>query len=136
MVTPIMLMRAVLDGMIGRRFGRIVNITSRSVKAPSPHLALSSGPRAGLTAVVATLARQVAKHNVAINNLLPGPFGTERQADNMRRMAAKTGQSFESFAAARAAEVPAGRFGRWKSWGRCVPIFAAPMQHSSLVRMY
>jgi 3-oxoacyl-[acyl-carrier protein] reductase len=76
MITPIMLIRAVLDGMIERRFGRIVNITSRSVKAPLPHLGLSNGARAGLTGFVGGLARQVAKHNVTINNLLPGAFAT------------------------------------------------------------
>ena len=73
MITPIMLIRAVVDGMIERKFGRIVNITSRSVKAPLAHLGLSNGARAGLTGFVAGLARQIAKHNVLINNLLPGP---------------------------------------------------------------
>ncbi|MDQ6620770.1 MAG: SDR family NAD(P)-dependent oxidoreductase, partial [Pseudomonadota bacterium] len=67
MVAPIMLMRALIDGMIARRFGRIVNITSRSVKAPLAHLGLSNGARAGLTGFVAGLARQVARHNVVIN---------------------------------------------------------------------
>ena len=65
MITPIMLIRGVVDGMIARRFGRIVNITSRSVKAPLAHLGLSNGARAGLTGFVAGLARQVAKHNVS-----------------------------------------------------------------------
>ncbi len=89
MVTPIMLIRAVVDGMASRRFGRIVNITSRSVKAPLAHLGLSNGARAGLTGFVAGLSRQVAKHNVAINNLLPGPFLTDRQKDGLGKLAAK-----------------------------------------------
>ena len=118
MITPIMLIRAVVDGMVARRFGRIVNITSRSVKAPLPHLGLSNGARAGLTGFVAGLARQVAKHNVAINNLLPGPFLTNRQADGMRKLAAKAGQDYETFLAARLAENPSGRFGTPEEFGK------------------
>jgi len=118
MITPIMLIRAVADGMIARRFGRIVNITSRSVKAPLSHLGLSNGARAGLTGFVAGLARQVAKHNVAINNLLPGPFLTARQADGLRKLAAKAGQDYEAFLATRVAENPAGRFGTPDEFGK------------------
>jgi 3-oxoacyl-[acyl-carrier protein] reductase len=118
MVTPIMLMRAVVDGMSARRFGRIVNITSRSVKAPLAHLGLSNGARAGLTGFVAGLARQVAKHNVVINNLLPGPFATQRQVDGLTRLAAKAGQDYDAFAQARMAEVPANRFGTAEEFGR------------------
>ncbi len=118
MVTPIMLIKAVVDGMIARKWGRIVNITSRSVKAPLPHLGLSNGARAGLTGFVAGLARQVAKHNVVINNLLPGPFLTERQADGLRKLSAKAGQDFDSFKKAREAEVPAGRFGTPEEFGK------------------
>jgi 3-oxoacyl-[acyl-carrier protein] reductase len=118
MVTPIMLIRSVVDGMIARNFGRIVNITSRSVKAPLAHLGLSNGARAGLTGFVAGLARQVARHNVAINNLLPGPFLTKRQADGMRKLAAKAGQDYETFLAARVAENPAGRFGTPEEFGK------------------
>src|SRR3954464_6003765 len=118
MVTPIMLIRAVVDGMIARKFGRIVNITSRSVKAPLAHLGLSNGARAGLTGFVAGLARQVARHNVAINNLLPGPFLTNRQADGIRKLAAKAGQDYETFLAARVAENPAGRFGTPDEFGK------------------
>src|SRR5579871_6764314 len=76
MLTPIMLIKAVIDGMIARRFGRIVNITSGSVKAPIPQLGLSNGARTGLTGFCAGLSRQVARHNVTINNLLPGTFLT------------------------------------------------------------
>ena len=118
MITPIMLIRAVVDGMISRRFGRIVNITSRSVKSPLAHLGLSNGARAGLTGFVAGLSRQVAKHNVAINNLLPGPFATQRQVDGMTKLAAKAGQDYDTFANARMAEVPANRFGTTEEFGR------------------
>ena len=118
MITPIMLMRAVVDGMIARRFGRVVNITSRSVKAPLAHLGLSNGARAGLTGFVAGLARQVARHNVIINNLLPGPFATDRQVSGMRKLAEKAGQSYDSFVKARMAEVPAGRLGTPEEFGK------------------
>jgi 3-oxoacyl-[acyl-carrier protein] reductase len=118
MLTPIMLIKAVVDGMIARRFGRIVNITSRSVKAPLPHLGLSNGARAGLTGFVAGLSRQVAKHNVVINNLLPGPFATDRQVDGLRKLSAKAGQDYDSFKKAREAEVPAGRFGTPEEFGK------------------
>ena len=118
MITPIMLLRAVIDGMIARRFGRIVNITSRSVKSPLAHLGLSNGARAGLTGFVAGLARQVAKHNVVINNLLPGPFATQRQVDGITKLAAKAGQEYDVFAKARMAEVPANRFGTAEEFGR------------------
>ena len=80
MLTPIEMIRAVIDGMIDQRFGRIVNITSGAVRNPIPHLGLSNGARAGLTGFVAGLARQVAQHNVTINNLLPGQFDTDRVA--------------------------------------------------------
>lgn len=118
MITPIMLIRSVIDGMISRRFGRIVNITSRSVKAPLAHLGLSNGARAGLTGFIAGLARQVARHNVAINNLLPGPFATDRQIDGLTKLAAKAGQDYETFAKARMLEVPAGRFGAPEEFGK------------------
>src|SRR5690348_15546277 len=84
MLTPIFLIKATVDGMIERRFGRIVNITSGSVKSPIPALGMSNGARAGLTGFVAGLARQVAKHNVTINNLLPGPFLTDRLRSNTK----------------------------------------------------
>jgi 3-oxoacyl-[acyl-carrier protein] reductase len=78
MITHIMLMKAVIDGMIEKRWGRIVNITSAAVKNPYPTLGLSNGARAGLTGFVAGLAREVAKYNVTINNLLPGSHQTDR----------------------------------------------------------
>ncbi|NUB16534.1 SDR family NAD(P)-dependent oxidoreductase, partial [Azospirillum brasilense] len=76
MLAPIFLIKATVDGMIDRRFGRIVNVTSAAVKAPIPILGLSNGARAGLTGFVAGLSRQTVRHNVTINNLLPGPFET------------------------------------------------------------
>ena len=78
MITPIEMIRRVVDGMIARRFGRIVNITSASVKLPLPRLDVSSGARAGLTAFLAGPARQVTEHNVTINHILPGTFATDR----------------------------------------------------------
>jgi len=118
MITPIMLIRAVVDGMVERRFGRVVNVTSRSVKAPLADLGLSNGARAGLTGFVAGLARQVAKHNVIVNNLLPGPFLTARTEDGLRKRSAKAGQDYDTFARARMAEVPAGRFGDPVEFGK------------------
>ncbi len=111
MLTPIALIKATVDGMIDRRFGRIVNITSASVKSPIPTLGMSNGARAGLTGFVAGLARQVARHNVTINNLLPGPFLTDRLRSNAVAPAAKAGRSVEEEIAARAAAQPAGRVG-------------------------
>ena len=111
MLTPIELIKATIDGMIGRKFGRIVNITSGSVKHPIPSIGMSNGARAGLTGFVAGLARQVAKHNVTINNLLPGPFMTDRLRSNSASGAAKAGRSVEEEITLRAAELPAGRVG-------------------------
>ena len=118
MITPIMLIRGVVDGMIARRFGRIVNITSRSVKGPLADLGLSNGARAGLTGFIGGLARQVAKHNVIINNLLPGPFMTARTEDGLRKRSAKAGQDYDTFARAQMAAVPAGRFGEPDEFGK------------------
>ncbi len=117
MITPIMLIKAVIDPMIARRFGRIVNITSRSVRTPLFHLGLSNGARAGLTGFVAGLSRQVARHNVIINNLLPGPFATERQMSGVRREAEKAGVPVEQHLAKKQAEVPVGRFGTPEEFG-------------------
>jgi 3-oxoacyl-[acyl-carrier protein] reductase len=83
MITPILMIRAVVDGMIARKFGRIVNITSGAVKAPIPELGLSNGARTGLTGFIAGLSRITVRHNVTINNLLPGPFETDRLRSNL-----------------------------------------------------
>ncbi len=117
MITPIMLIKAVIDPMIARKFGRIVNITSRSVRTPLSHLGLSNGARAGLTGFVAGLSRQVAKHNVIINNLLPGPFATDRQMSGVKREAEKAGVSVEDHLKKKHAEVPVGRFGTAEEFG-------------------
>jgi 3-oxoacyl-[acyl-carrier protein] reductase len=117
MIAPIMLIKATVDGMAKRGFGRIVNITSRSVKTPLSHLPLSNGARAGLTGFVAGLSRQVAKSNVIINNLLPGPFETERQMSPMKSRAAAAGQAYDDFVRGLKAQVPAGRFGNTTEFG-------------------
>jgi 3-oxoacyl-[acyl-carrier protein] reductase len=117
MLTPIALIKATVDGMIARKFGRIVNITSGSVRSPIPTLGLSNGARAGLTGFVAGVARQVAKHNVTINNLLPGPFDTDRLRSNVASHAKQSGKSFEEIAAERQRSVPAGRFGTAEEFG-------------------
>jgi 3-oxoacyl-[acyl-carrier protein] reductase len=111
MLTPIELIKATVDGMISRRFGRIVNITSTSVKAPIPALGLSNGARAGLTGFIAGLARQTAKHNVTINNLLPGSFLTDRTRQTIAGFAKAAGLSEEQVAADRLRSIPAGRLG-------------------------
>ena len=111
MLTPIFLIRAVIDGMIARRFGRIVNITSGSVKSPIPTLGMSNGARAGLTGFVAGLSRQVARHNVTINNLLPGPFLTDRLRSNTAAAAQASGRTTEDELAERAKTWPTGRPG-------------------------
>ncbi len=117
MLTPIELIKATVDGMIERRFGRIVNITSAAVKAPIDILGLSNGARTGLTGFVAGLSRKTVRHNVTINNLLPGPFETDRLKSIMEAAAQKSGRPFEEVWAARQAESPAGRFGRPEEFG-------------------
>src|SRR5213083_803498 len=87
MLTPIELIKATVDGMIQRRFGRIVNITSSAVKAPIDELGLSNGARSGLTGFIAGLARKTVRHNVTINNLLPGSFDTDRLRSNVEFIA-------------------------------------------------
>ena len=117
MLAAIFLIKATVDGMIERRFGRIVNITSSAVKAPISILGLSNGARAGLTGFVAGIARETVAHNVTINGLLPGPFDTDRLKSNFEARAAKSGQSVEEIRAAAAASNPAGRFGRPEEFG-------------------
>ena len=111
MLTPIELIRATLDKMIERRFGRIVNITSAAVKMPIDILGLSNGARAGLTGFVAGLARQTVRHGVTINNLLPGPFLTDRLRQTAERGARDSGKTVDDVLAARLAGIPAGRYG-------------------------
>jgi len=111
MLAPIELIKATLDSMIAKKFGRIVNITSGAVKAPIDVLGLSNGARAGLTGFVAGLARKTVAHNVTINNLLPGFFETDRQRDTMAAMAKQKGISAEDMKLERVRHIPAGRIG-------------------------
>jgi 3-oxoacyl-[acyl-carrier protein] reductase len=117
MLTPIELIKATVDGMIGCRFGRIINITSSSVKAPIEILGLSNGARSGLTGFVAGLARKTVAHNVTINNLLPGQFDTDRLKSNMATGAKAAGKSAEEWAEARRKQIPAQRFGTSEEFG-------------------
>jgi 3-oxoacyl-[acyl-carrier protein] reductase len=117
MITPILLMRAVVDGMIARKFGRIVNITSGAVKHPIPELGLSNGARTGLTGFVAGLARTTVQHNVTVNNLLPGPFETDRLRSNFEFNAKKLGTSAAELTKARREANPAKRFGTIEEFG-------------------
>ncbi len=110
MLCHIEMMRLTVDGMMARGFGRIINITSRSVKIPQIELGLSNGARSGLVGFVAGLARQTVKHNVTINNLLPGPFDTDAQREHVQGMT-DASNSFEELWQARVAQNPAGRFG-------------------------
>ena len=111
MLTPIELIKATVDGMIERKFGRIVNITSAAVKAPIDVLGLSNGARSGLTGFVAGLARKTIRHNVTINNLLPGLFDTDRIQTVVGNAAKARGISYEQALAERLAAIPAGRIG-------------------------
>jgi 3-oxoacyl-[acyl-carrier protein] reductase len=129
MLTPIELIKATLDGMIERRFGRIINITSSSVKAPIEILGLSNGARSGLTGFVAGLARKTVAHNVTINNLLPGQFDTDRLKSNMATNAKAVGKTVEEWADARRKQIPAQRFGTAEEFGS-VCAFLCSMQAS------
>lgn len=111
MIAPILLIKAVVDGMISRGFGRIVNVTSYSVKMPLHVLGLSNGARAGLTGFIAGLSRETIQHNVTINNLLPGPFGTDRLRSAVAFVAEQQGRDFDEVWIERAQEIPAKRVG-------------------------
>jgi 3-oxoacyl-[acyl-carrier protein] reductase len=111
MLGPIELIRRTVDGMIARRFGRIVNLVSRSVRSPQGDLPSSNGARAGLVGFVAGLARQTAPYNVTINNLLPGIFASDAQRRHVAGLTAMTGRTFEEIWAERARANPAGRYG-------------------------
>jgi 3-oxoacyl-[acyl-carrier protein] reductase len=119
MLTPIELIKASVDGMAARGFGRIVNITSSAVKAPIDILGLSNGARSGLTGFVAGVARnpKLAAANVTLNNLLPGAFDTDRLRTTMQGTATKTGQSLDVIMQARKKTVPAMRFGTADEFG-------------------
>lgn len=118
MLTPIELIKATVDGMAQRGFGRIVNITSSSVKAPIDVLGLSNGARSGLTGFVAGVARSpLAAQGVTINNLLPGVFDTDRIKTMLAANSQKTGQSVEALANTRRQGIPAKRFGNPEEFG-------------------
>ena len=117
MITPIALIHSTVYGMMDRGFGRIINVTSYSVKSPIAQLELSNGARAGLTGAVAVLARRSVARNVTINALLPGPFDTDRLRGTSERMAAARGRAFDEIHQERMQEVPAKRFGTVEEFG-------------------
>ena len=117
MLTPIELIKSTVDGMIERKFGRIVNITSGAVKAPIDILGLSNGARSGLTGFVAGLSRKTVAHNVTINGLLPGPFETDRLKSTLGTWAKRDGITIEEAAERRKKENPSGRFGTPEEFG-------------------
>lgn len=117
MITAIELIKATLDPMIARKWGRIVNITSGSVKSPIPVLGLSNGARTGLTGFCAGIARQVAKDGVTINGLLPGPFDTDRLRSGMEFEAKKTGRPLADIVKERSQQNPSKRFGTAEEFG-------------------
>ena len=125
MLTPIFLIKAVVDGMIARKFGRIVNITSGSVKSPIAELGMSNGARAGLTGFVGGLARQVARHNVTINGLLPGPFLTDRLRSGFEEAARHSNRPVDEIIAERSASNPAGRVGNPAEFGEACAFLCA-----------
>ncbi|AUL45963.1 oxidoreductase [Bordetella trematum] len=123
---PIDMIRRVVDGMMERRFGRIVNIVSRSVKTPQLELGLSNGARSCLVGFVAGLARQTVRHNVTINNLLPGVFATDAQRRHIEGMLEPGGKSFDELWEERGTNNPAGRYGQAHEIGAlCAFICAA-----------
>ena len=118
MLTPIELIRATIDGMAERGFGRIVNITSSAVKAPIDVLGLSNGARSGLTGFVAGVARsKIAAKGVTLNNLLPGKFDTDRIRSTLPAMAQKAGKTVEEMRAIQQAQIPVGRYGNPDEFG-------------------
>ncbi|WP_137894353.1 SDR family oxidoreductase [Ramlibacter sp. 2FC] len=118
MLTPIELIKATVDGMAARGFGRIVNITSSAVKAPIDILGLSNGARSGLTGFVAGVARsKLAAQGVTLNNLLPGKFDTDRIAATIGAAAQKSGKSVDEIRRVQQAQIPAGRFGTPEEFG-------------------
>ena len=131
MLTPIALMKAVLPGMMDQGWGRVVNITSQSVKAPIPQLGLSNAARTGLTGYVAGTARQVAPHGVTINNLLPGIHATDRADALDGPVAAAEGISLEAARAQRAGTIPARRYGTPEEFGQTCAFLCS--QHAGFV---
>jgi 3-oxoacyl-[acyl-carrier protein] reductase len=131
MVTPIELIKAIIDGMAERRFGRIVNITSSSVVAPIPGLDLSSGARAGLTAFLAGICREVADRNVTVNNILPGKMDTDRLRGRARIKAQRSGTTPDEVVAQTVAEIPARRLGTAEEFGQLCAFLSS--QHAGYI---
>jgi len=128
MLTPIELIKATVDGMAARGFGRIINITSGAVKSPIEALGLSNGARSGLTGFVAGLARSgIAAQGVTVNNLLPGAFDTDRLNGLFATAAQKSGQSVDALAAQRRKGIPAQRFGTPEEFGAFCAFLCSPM---------
>ncbi|MEM7171630.1 MAG: SDR family oxidoreductase [Pseudomonadota bacterium] len=125
MLTPIFMIKATVDGMMARRFGRIINITSGAVKAPISVLGLSNGARAGLTGFVAGLAREVAQHGVTVNNLLPGTFETDRLKVTLSGAAKRQSITLEAAREARMASNPTKRFGQPEEFGATCAFLAS-----------
>ncbi len=125
MLTPIALAKAVLPGMAQRRFGRIINITSASVRAPIEGLDVSSGARAGLTAFLASSARAYVAENVTINSIQPGAFDTDRLRPGILKSAAAQGLSEAEAKAQREARLPARRFGKPAEFGALCAFLAS-----------
>ncbi len=132
MLTPIELIKATIDGMAERKFGRIVNITSSAVKAPIDILGLSNGARSGLTGFVAGIARKLARDGVTINNLLPGNFATDRMKTTMEGRAKAAGKDMAALMEAARVAIPAQRFGNPEEFG-AVCAFICSVQASYLV---
>ena len=128
MLTPIELMRATVDAMAARGYGRVINITSGAVKAPIGNLGLSNGARSGLTGFVAGLARSaIAARGVTINGLLPGAFATDRLRVTMQGAAAQSGEPVEVLLARRAQAIPAQRFGTSEEFGAVCAFLCSPL---------
>lgn len=118
MISPIALIQKALPGMIERKFGRIINITSSAVKAPIPVLGLSNGARAGLTGFIAGLARDVARHNITINNMLPGPFETDRLRNVLQAQADMQKRPLEEVRQEWLRKIPTQEFGQPEEFGK------------------
>ncbi|ATG35135.1 MULTISPECIES: SDR family oxidoreductase [Phaeobacter] len=131
MLTPIALIKALVPGMMERGWGRVVNITSQSVKAPIPVLGLSNAARTGLTGYVAGTSRQVAAKGVTINNLLPGIHATDRAVSLDTGVAQQQGISLEQAAEQRAASIPAGRYGTRQEFGATCAFLCS--QHAGFI---
>ncbi|WP_170325161.1 SDR family oxidoreductase [Ruegeria arenilitoris] len=131
MLTPIALMKALLPGMIDKGWGRVVNITSQSVRAPIAVLGLSNAARTGLTGYVAGTSRQVAAHGVTINNLLPGIHATDRADSLDGGVAAQQGISIDEARANRAATIPARRYGSRQEFGATCAFLCS--QHAGFI---